>query len=437
MIEQTKNRLEEIAKEEAKAVVKVSKKVTSLNEPLLPVSAAESDSKPMSKKEKRRARIKRRQNVKEDKPQIQRSRSKDTQESSDDAEEDDAQSRRSKKHGSRKSRKGRGRQAGSQPQSHSSSKGKKAANQSGAEELPTFCEVASIGVLLAKWYPDMEEYLVELLSQYLQPEVISIWKSARTAIFHEQTSARKQANEEFALWFEPAYLDIQLFTRSISHFKEQGGDPVPLEHHLLRTICLEATNRLLCNQALNLFLDVKKPTTLQEQHEVVSMLPQPIGSHMGKLVRSLTKSPNDWLESLRESADDCQLHLRHLDSKREKNLSFNHRTKLMDTMKASDDIAVLFHACVLLLYWKEYKKILLCPGRMVGDIIEVLKDKLDGTTLDVLSRCQALAIESVKQQQGFSEAESTPAKAAEEDTANVLLKELKSVILGSENDSET
>ena len=72
-----KNRLEEIAKEEAKAVVKVSKKVTSLNEPLLPVSAAESDSKPMSKKEKRRARIKRRQNVKEDKPQIQRSRSKE------------------------------------------------------------------------------------------------------------------------------------------------------------------------------------------------------------------------------------------------------------------------------------------------------------------------------------------------------------------------
>lgn len=184
-----------------------------------------------------------------------------------------------------------------------------------------------INQLLSKWYENMEEELVESLSQYLRPLVNQSWESmvkeAKEKLENETQKQRKQQLQQLNSQFFSLYNSFLLFRKGLQSLNDADDDNgktiIALEKHLLKTVGINITNLLIEINANYHMLDKTTFETPSERSLILSQFPPQLSKSFEKLIQSLNKSTlNDFIDSLENVCSQSQIKLKSLDKKLEK-----------------------------------------------------------------------------------------------------------------------
>ncbi|KAM9978951.1 hypothetical protein ACTFIY_012695 [Dictyostelium cf. discoideum] len=261
-----------------------------------------------------------------------------------------------------------------------------------------------INQLLSKWYENMEEELVESLSQYLRPLVNQSWESmvkeAKEKLENETQKQRKQQLQQLNNQFFSLYNSFLLFKKGLQSLNDVDDDNgktiIALEKHLLKTVGINITNLLIEINANYHMLDKTTFETTSERSLILSQFPPQLSKGFEKLIQSLNKSTlNDFIDSLENVCSQSQIKLKSLDKKLEKQLLNENQNELEEQFLNEIDVGNQFQIIVNLMYIRYKNNYIFSPPRLIGKLVSTL---VMDTSIDkeIITRLTKLHQEIVK-----------------------------------------
>ncbi|EAL65600.1 hypothetical protein DDB_G0283667 [Dictyostelium discoideum AX4] len=261
-----------------------------------------------------------------------------------------------------------------------------------------------INQLLSKWYENMEEELVESLSQYLRPLVNQSWESmvkeAKEKLENETQKQRKQQLQQLNSQFFSLYNSFLLFRKGLQSLNDADDDNgktiIALEKHLLKTVGINITNLLIEINANYHMLDKTTFETPSERSLILSQFPPQLSKSFEKLIQSLNKSTlNDFIDSLENVCSQSQIKLKSLDKKLEKQLLIENQNELEEQFLNEIDVGNQFQIIVNLMYIRYKNNYIFSPPRLIGKLVSTL---VMDTSIDkeIITRLTKLHQEIVK-----------------------------------------
>eukprot|EP01132_Coremiostelium_polycephalum_P005250 gene5250-6533_t len=264
----------------------------------------------------------------------------------------------------------------------------KSSKSNTAKKLDHFQEIVQ---LLSKWYENMEEELIQSLSQYLRPKVNQAWetmvKEAKEKLDNENQKVRKAKQQTLVIQISSQYSNLQLFKKGLDELDESNS---VLHKHLLKTVCTNIVNLLIeVNASYNMLEETSFDTPAQRS-SILSSLPPQLSKNLDKLLQQLNKqSVDDFLEILTTVLDQSQIKLKpQLDKKTEKTLLTSHQEELKEQLNVETDLGNMFQIVVILIYINYKNHIVHAPPRAIGTLITALTNedpKVDEETGKLLS----------------------------------------------------
>eukprot|EP00795_Rhopilema_esculentum_P017681 gene17681-9336_t len=227
------------------------------------------------------------------------------------------------------------------------------------------------------------------LAQYLYRPLSQEYKEAAKSLFNKRPGtssnvANKKSHSEYQEKINGLYANIRLFEKGIKLL--DADTQVHLCKHLLRTVCQDVVNLIFEMVATENLL------TLADNESFT------------------TENLDDFFDQLETitASEYCDVLLKKVDKKKERQLAFNHRQALLDQLDRETEPAMALHLVVVILFQFQTSCVIHAPGRCVPQIINFLQQYLNPDDFEQLNRYQSLVIKQLSNR-------STENKAGEED----------------------
>jgi hypothetical protein len=123
-----------------------------------------------------------------------------------------------------------------------------------------------------------------------------------------------------------------------------------------------------------------------DRTSLVKDLPGALSLKAQALIEALEgKRFNSFMDALRDILEESGLTFKKLDKRLERTMLHSYRKDLTAQVSSENDPVSFLPKVVALLFLQAYNKALQAPGRAVGAIIALLKDKLPASTYKVLA----------------------------------------------------
>ncbi|XP_033636032.1 E3 UFM1-protein ligase 1-like isoform X2 [Asterias rubens] len=269
-----------------------------------------------------------------------------------------------------------------------------------SEELP-FMSIEEIEDVLSKSLRDCPEELHSEMAADLYRPLQRAYQDIAKSIFlaaagSVDSSKRRKNRGELEEKINGLLNNIRLFEKGIRQFL---GRDEELENqlckYLLRSLGTDITNLLLSSVTTeNLMSDVD-PTTLttETRASILVKLTDDLRVPLSKLHNALNgKDLNDFFSNLEKSCDSniCDIMLKKLDKKKERQLVFNHRQALREQLQNETDPAMALHLAVVLAFQNSTQCMLHAPGKLIPPLIGFLAEHLAVDHRKLLLRYQGL-----------------------------------------------
>jgi len=141
------------------------------------------------------------------------------------------------------------------------------------------------------------------------------------------------------------------------------------------------------------------------------------------------------MDALRDILEESGLTFKKLDKRLERTMLHSYRKDLTAQVSSESDPVSFLPKVVALLFLQAYNKALQAPGRAVGAVIALLKDKLPASTYKVLADYHSTTVKLLALQAAVTDDEEDCAsdrmREKKEDLEERLMPELKSLVLGT------
>lgn len=129
---------------------------------------------------------------------------------------------------------------------------------------------------------------------------------------------------------------------------------------------------------------------------MISKLEPNLKESFTKLNTSLNaKTVDDFYTELDNSSLKCEIMLKKVEKKRERNVIAEHRQSLILQLNESTEAALTLHLSVLLLFQANHNEMIHASGKFVPQLINFLRPILESNTFALLHNCQDLVIKQL------------------------------------------
>ncbi|XP_071954728.1 E3 UFM1-protein ligase 1-like [Antedon mediterranea] len=309
-----------------------------------------------------------------------------------------------------------------------------------ATEIP-FMKVEEIQSFLEEQdrLSECPESFIEELAQYLHRPLTAEYQVQLKAAIGSLSGAtdhtsRRKNHGEVQEKVNGLLTSVKMFEKNISIFEDDLRGQ--LVKYLLRTICTEITNHLFSYLAAenNLVNVEASDVTHEVRLKILSKIPEEMKVEFTKLNTSLNaKSISDFLKSLESAANVCDVLLKKVDKKKERNILFNHKQSLIAQLKEESDPAMALHLAVVILIQNMCNCCVHTPGRCIPQLLVFLESHITPNHYKVLSDYMALvqkqlsAIKDTTEAKTKDGSEKADAEKSGEDVASTLIELLPQV----------
>jgi len=255
---------------------------------------------------------------------------------------------------------------------------------------------------LNKELKDIPEELVRDMAELIQRPLGQEYKEIAKSLFNKRPgtgkNVTKKSHSEFQDKINGLYSNIKLFEKGIKFFdlETQGH----LTKHLLKTVCQDVVNIIFEMVATENLLTLAENESFSNESrlKLLSKLTEPMKTPLTKLNSSISlKNLDEFFEHLETmaSSEYCDVLLKKVDKKKERQLTFNHRQALADQLDRETEPAIVLHLTAVILFQHSTSCIVHTPGRCVPQIITFLKDYVTPEVHEKLTQYQTLVIKQL------------------------------------------
>ncbi|KAK8956841.1 hypothetical protein KSP39_PZI001253 [Platanthera zijinensis] len=244
--------------------------------------------------------------------------------------------------------------------------------------------------------PDDPYAMLSTLSSHLRPTLMESLEKKRKILLQENAKRSRQLLDNFQKQLDEAFLDFQLYERTLDLFEDDPTLSVILHRHLLKALAAPIVDKLIqtlvIDNKLRNGIEIEVSENLdavQQTHanrsSLIKSLPDSLSVKAQTVVEAFEgKRVNTFTAALKALVEESGLILKKLDKKIEKSLLQSYRKDLTSQVSSESDTVVLLPKVVALLYLQVYNKALQAPGRAISAVVSRLKDKVPEETFKVL-----------------------------------------------------
>ncbi|XP_014678544.1 PREDICTED: E3 UFM1-protein ligase 1-like [Priapulus caudatus] len=216
--------------------------------------------------------------------------------------------------------------------------------------------------------------------------------AARAATFTAGSSSRRRAHDELSEKVNGLVANMRMFERGVATFPEADARPA-LARYLIRTAGAEITHLIIAYLASD---DGGAPAVTPENCRQVASGIGDAGARASAVALAAEAVAGTELDGfhsrLDEALERCQVLVRKLDKKKEKQMAYGHRMALADQLREETNPAATLHLAALLLHHVHAQRPLVAPGRLVPTVLAALRGRVADGDHDVLLSCQELVV---------------------------------------------
>jgi len=248
---------------------------------------------------------------------------------------------------------------------------------------------------------DDDQFIEELAKSIIRPltkEFQEVAKSVFLSSTGESAATKRKSHQELQDKVNGLYSNMKLFEKGIGNF--EGDTEVQLCKHLLKTIGSDIVNIIFGMVANENLMSLAEGDIFDSQTrlKLLNKLPDNIRSPMTKLNNAVNgKDLADFFDQLDVmcSPSQCDLLLKKLDKKKERNLLFNHRAALLDQLERDVEPAMTLHLAATILFQHYSGNILHAPGRCIPQVITYLSQHVSEADYTTLVEYQGLVVKQL------------------------------------------
>ncbi|CAL5097269.1 unnamed protein product [Urochloa decumbens] len=287
---------------------------------------------------------------------------------------------------------------------------------------------------------------LKLLSSHLRPMLVDSWMKKRNTMLSGNAERRRNLLDNLQKQIDEAVLDMQLYEKALDVFEDDPATSGILHKHLLRSMGTPIVDKVLItlgkDSKLKNGMEVEDGEEEQvrlstaDRNSLVKDLPGALSLKAQALIEALEgKRFDSFMDALRDILEESGLTFKKLDKRLERTMLHSYRKDLTAQVSSENDPVSFLPKVVALLFLQAYNKALQAPGRAVGAVITLLKDKLPASTYKVLADYHSTTVKLLALQAAATDDEedctSDRMREKKEDLEERLMPELKSLVLGT------
>ncbi|KAK9871377.1 hypothetical protein WA026_011632 [Henosepilachna vigintioctopunctata] len=220
--------------------------------------------------------------------------------------------------------------------------------------------------------------IIELFVDYLLPKInddaLQIAENIYVTTVADQTANRRQTHNELQQKLNNMIGDIRLFEKGIVLLSSDLQ--AQLYKYLLKTLCTDVTNEILS------YIAQENNTTVNlsnndQRLKFVNELPIDEKNAIIPLVKSLSSANlEDFMSAVDGALEACSMILKKIDKKKDRVIVLNHKHELLEQLNKCDDLAMVLHLAVLIIFTTATQCMLHVSGRHLQQVLVFLKQYL-------------------------------------------------------------
>lgn len=245
-----------------------------------------------------------------------------------------------------------------------------------------------------------ESLLADIASQLHRPLNRQYQEMAKSIFLQASgtgTSAdRRKTFGELQEKVSGLWTNARLFEKGLNMFRD--ADQANLARHLLKTICTDITNLLVCALATEHMLTAPEDghLTTEGRLKLIGSLPRDVQVPLSKMHLCLNgQNLDDFFTHMEQlcSSSHLSIMLKKPDKKKERQLVFAHRQTLAEQLRSEADSAMALHLAAVMLFQTFTQAMVHAPGKMVPNVLLFLKESMDAEKHASLTQMQDLIVQ--------------------------------------------
>lgn len=220
---------------------------------------------------------------------------------------------------------------------------------------------------------DLLDPLIEYLLPKLNEQSLELAANIYATTVADRTTDRRQTHNELQNKLNTMIGDVRLF--------EKGIKVLPSQHHnslvkyMLKTLCTDIVTEILNYTAAEQNLNIVTDAFNNDQRiKFVNDLWDEYKPALLSLVKSLSGESIDvFMTAVEESLTVCGMIIKKIDRKKDRTVVLNHKHELLEQLNKTDDLALVLHLAVLVIFTIVTQCRLHASGKHVAAILAFLK----------------------------------------------------------------
>ena len=244
---------------------------------------------------------------------------------------------------------------------------------------------------------DACDELFEAIAIQIHPTLSKLYNETVSDVYRSSLTASLQKKKKSHVEFQEkttALVDsIRLFEKGLSSF-DDANDKSAIEKYLIKSLCTELVNgvfnQLASDHDIN--IDQTKELNSDQRVKLLGQLPKDISEHLIIIHKALNASKiEEFIHALEDHLGDaCDVMIRKVDKKKDRQTQFHHRQSLMDQIESCQEPATIMLLVCLVVFQLQTGNMLHASGKLVPIIVKQISLQLDDKEKEVLQNYQNL-----------------------------------------------
>jgi len=244
---------------------------------------------------------------------------------------------------------------------------------------------------------DACDELFEAIAIQIQPSLSKLYNETVSDLYRSSLTAslqkKKKSHVEFQEKTTALVESIRLFEKGLIAF-ENDADKSAIEKYLMKSLCTELVNGVFYQLANDhdIAVDQSKELNSDQRVKLLGQLPKDISDHLIVVHKALSSNKvEDFIQALEDHlAEACDVIIRKVDKKKDRQTQFHHRQSLMDQIESCQEPATIMLLVCLVVFQLQTGNMLHASGKLVPIIVKQISPQLDDKDREILQNYQNL-----------------------------------------------
>lgn len=237
------------------------------------------------------------------------------------------------------------------------------------------------------------DHLTEQIAKLYHMQINNTALSAAQSLFEANPQGqRRQTHASLQEKLNVLLVDIRLYEKGL---KLLPADTQPqLVKYLLKSLGTDICNEITLYVANECNLNIKNSSnlTVEQRNKIAQECDPEYKTAIAELNKSLNKTIDDFLVATEEAMKVCSMIIKKIDKKKDRSIILQHKDKLCQQVKETEDPAIILHLVVLILFTSCSNAIIHASGKFVSNILQYLQPHLNADQNNILKQFHDLVL---------------------------------------------